>query len=64
MTDKALNILIDKSSITLELELYEDENGNAFIYIGDENSSGCKYPVRTAKEIGEIVTEYFENYVL
>ena len=64
MTDEALNILIDKSSITLELELYEDENGNDFIYIGNENSSGCKYPVRTAEEIGKRVTEYFENYVL
>lgn len=64
MTDEVLNILVDRSSITLELELYKDENGNAFIYIGNESSSGCKYPVRTAKEIGEIVTEYFENYVL
>ena len=64
MTDEVLNILIDKSSITLELELYEDENGNAFICIGDKNSSGCKYPVRTAEEIGKKVTEYFENYVL
>ena len=64
MTDEVFNILVDKSSITLELELYEDENGNDFIYIGDGNSSGCKYPVRTAKEIGEIVTEYLENYVL
>lgn len=64
MTDEALNILIDKSSITLELELYEDENGDDFIYIGNENSSGCKYPVRTAEEIGKRVTEYFKNYVL
>ena len=64
MADEVLNILVDKSSITLELELYKDENGNAFIYIGDENSSGCKYPARTAKEIGKIVTEYLENYIL
>lgn len=64
MTDEVLNILINKSSITLELELYEDENGDDFIYIGNENNSGCKYPVRTAKEIGKRVTEYFENYVL
>lgn len=64
MTDEVLNILIDKSSITLELELYEDENGDDFIYIGNENSSGCKYPVRTAEEIGKRVTEYFKNYVL
>lgn len=64
MTDEVLNILVDRSSITLELELYKDKNGNVCIYIGDENSSGCKYPVRTAKEIGEIITEYFENYVL
>lgn len=64
MTDEALYILVDKSSITLELELYQDENGNDFIYIGNESSSGCKYPVRTAEEIGKKVTEYFENYVL
>ena len=64
MTDEVLNILIDKSSITLELELYEDENGDDFIYIGNENSSGCKYPVRTAEEIGKRVTEYFKDYVL
>ena len=64
MTDEVLNILVDKSSITLELELYEDENGNDFIYIGNENSSGCKYPVRTAEEIGKKVTEYFKDYVL
>ena len=64
MTNEVLNILVDRSSITLELELYKDENGSGFIYIGDENSSGCKYPVRTAEEIGKIVTEYFENYVL
>ena len=64
MTDNVLNILIDKSSITLELELYKDKNGNNCIYIGSEDSSGCKYPVRTAEEIGKIVTEYFENYVL
>ena len=64
MTDEVLNILVDKSSITLELELYKDENGGSFIYIGNEDSSGCKYPVRTTKEIGKIVTEYFENYVL
>ena len=64
MTDEVLNILVDKSSITLELELYKDKNGNNCIYIGNEDSSGCKYPVRTTKEIGKIVTEYFENYVL
>ena len=64
MTDEALNILVDKSSITLELELYKDENGGSFIYIGNEDSSGCKYPLRTTKEIGKIVKEYFENYVL
>ena len=64
MTDEAFNILNDRSSITLELELYKDKNGNNCIYIGNEDSSGCKYPVRTAEEIGKIVTEYFENYVL
>ena len=64
MTDEALNILIDKSSITLELELYKDKNGNSCIYISNEDSSGCKYPVRTAEEIGKIVTEYFKTYVL
>ena len=64
MTDEVLDILVDRSSIILELELYEDENGDDFIYIGNENSSGCKYPVRTAEEIGKKVTEYFENYVL
>lgn len=64
MTDEALNILNDEPSITLELELYKDENGDDFIYISNENSSGCKYPVRTAEEIGKRVTEYFKNYVL
>ena len=57
-------LLSDESSIIFELELYEDENGDDFIYIGNENNSGCKYPVRTAEEIGKKVTEYFENYVL
>lgn len=64
MTDEALNILIDKSSITLELELYKDENGDDFIYISNESSSGCKYPVRTEKEIGKRIMEYLEDYVL
>ena len=64
MTDEILNILNDRSSITLELELYKDKNGDDFIYISNENSSGCKYPVRTAEEIGKKVTEYLEDYVL
>ena len=64
MTDEVLNTLNDEPSIILELELYKDENGNNFIYLSNENGSGCKYPVRTAEEISEKVTEYFENYVL
>ena len=64
MADEALNILNDESSITFVLELYKDENGDNFIYIGKENSSGCVYYVRTAEEIGKRVTEYFKNYVL
>ena len=64
MTDEVFNALNDEPSIILELELYKDENGNNFIYLSNENGSGCKYPVRAAEEIGEKVTEYFENYVL
>ena len=40
------------------------QNSWMYFYIGNEDSSGCKYPVRTAEEIGKIVTEYLENYVL
>lgn len=64
MTDEVLNTLNDEPSIILELELYKDKNGNNFIYLGNENSSGCKYPVRATEEIVKRVTEYFENYVL
>lgn len=64
MTDEVLNTLNDEPSIILELELYKDENGNNFIYLSNENGSGCKYPVRTTEEIGKKVIEYFENYVL
>ena len=56
-------LLNNELSIILELELYKDENGDNFIYISNENSSGCKYSVRTAEEIGNKVTEYFKNYV-
>ena len=59
-----MHLLSDESSIIFELELYEDENGDDFIYIGNENNSGCKYSVRTAEEIGKKVTEYFKDYVL
>lgn len=59
-----MDLLNDELSITLELELYKDEDGGNFIYISSENSSGCEYSVRTAEEIGNKVTEYFKNYIL
>lgn len=64
MTDEVLNTLNNEPSIILEIELYKNENGEDFIYIGNENGSGCKHPVRTAEEISEKIMEYFENYVL
>ena len=64
MINETLEALKDELSITLELELYRDKNGDSFIYISNENSSGCEYPIRTTEDIGKKVTEYFEDYVL
>lgn len=43
-------------NMTIEL----DEN---YIYIGEENSSGCKYPYKTKQDIIDAFTDYVNNYI-
>lgn len=31
------------------------------IYLGEENSSGCKYPYNNTQELGEIFKNYIED---
>ena len=45
-------------------ELYRDEKtGTNSVFVNaDDGASGAQYPYQSAKEIGERISEYLENY--
>lgn len=47
-------------SCNISVELFV-ENDKQFVFIADENSSGCKYPIEKLSDVGKRVNEYLEN---
>lgn len=46
-------------TVRLNVEILKDSKK---IYIGTDISSGCEYDFENANDIGEIVTEYLQEY--
>lgn len=46
------------SNISVELFVKDDKQ---FVFIADDNSSGCEYEVKSFEDIGKRVAEYIED---
>ena len=57
---KITELLKNKKSILLDIELYKD-NDKCFICIGTENSSGVEYPIEDTDEIAGLIKDYIEE---
>lgn len=44
----------------LTVEMFE-ENGQLYVYIADENSTGCRYPIKSKAEVGAKVQQYIND---
>lgn len=44
----------------LTVETFE-ENGQLYVYIADENSTGCRYPIKSKAEVGAKVQQYIND---
>lgn len=44
----------------LTVETYV-ENGQLYVYITDENSTGCRYPIKSKAEVGAKVQQYIND---
>lgn len=44
----------------ISVELFVEDN-KQFVFIADENSSGCKYEVKSFEDIGKRVAEYLQD---
>ncbi len=51
-----------KDNYNFNFEIYTNEAGKKYIWIGGENGTGAEYPVNNFKEIGEAIAFYLENY--
>lgn len=46
--------------LTLTVEVYR-EDGQHFIFIEDDNSTGCEYEVTTIEDVAECIKDYIKN---
>ena len=52
-----------EKSIILDVELYQ-EDGENYIYIANDGSSGCKYKLTNIHDIGKFIEYYVDNYII
>ncbi len=48
--------------IYLEIELYK-ENGQNYVYLAHNGSSGCKYPFNSLQQVNSICANYIEDVI-
>lgn len=44
----------------ISVELFV-KDGKQFVFIADDNSSGCEYPIKNLSDVGKYVNIYLEN---
>ena len=45
---------------TLTVEFYKEDRQN-YIFIEDDNSTGCEYEVTTIEDVAECIKDYIKN---